>query len=75
VLRDVTATALNIRWCGDITYVAVGSSWMFLATVIDICSRRVIGWSIADHMRTQLVTDALEEQLRSLQQPGVATTG
>ncbi|MGX1117354.1 transposase InsO family protein [Streptomyces ambofaciens] len=33
---------------------------MFLATVIDICSRRVIGWSIADHMRTQLVTDALE---------------
>jgi transposase InsO family protein len=75
VLRDVTATALTLRWCGDITYVAVGSSWMFLATVIDICSRRVIGWSIADHMRTQLVTDALEEQLRSLQQPGVATTG
>ncbi|MEW2574602.1 IS3 family transposase [Streptomyces sp. NPDC047070] len=60
VLRDFTATALNSRWCGDITYVAVGSSWMFLATVIDICSRRVIGWSIADHMRTQLVTDALE---------------
>ncbi|MGX1117246.1 transposase InsO family protein [Streptomyces ambofaciens] len=60
MLRDFTATALNTRWCGDITYVAVGSSWMFLATVIDICSRRVIGWSIADHMRTQLVTDALE---------------
>ncbi|WP_108934770.1 IS3 family transposase [Streptomyces ardesiacus] len=60
VMRDFTATALNSRWCGDITYVAVGSSWMFLATVIDICSRRVIGWSIADHMRTQLVTDALE---------------
>ncbi len=60
VVRDFTATALDTRWCGDITYAAVGSSWMFLATVIDICSRRVTGWSIADHMRTQLVTDALE---------------
>lgn len=60
VMRDFTATALNTRWCGDITYIAVGSSWMFLATVIDICSRRVIGWSIADHMRTELVTDAIE---------------
>ncbi len=59
-MRDFTATALNTRWCGDITYIAVGSTWMFLATVIDICSRRVIGWSIADHMRTQLVTDAID---------------
>lgn len=37
-----------------------GSSWLYLATVIDICSRRVVGWSIADHMRTELVTDALD---------------
>ncbi|MEU5306593.1 IS3 family transposase [Streptomyces noursei] len=59
VMRDFTATALNTKWCGDITYIAVGSSWLYLATVIDICSRRVIGWSIADHMRTQLVTDAI----------------
>ncbi|GAA3840683.1 hypothetical protein GCM10022206_93810 [Streptomyces chiangmaiensis] len=60
VMRDFTASTLNTRWCGDITYVAVGSTWLYLATVIDICSRRVIGWSIADHMRTQLVTDAIE---------------
>jgi transposase InsO family protein len=60
VMRDFTATTLNTKRCGDITYIAVGSSWMFLATVIDICSRRVIGWSIADHMRTDLVTDAIE---------------
>ncbi len=60
VMRDFTATALNSKWCGDITYIAVGSTWMYLATVIDICSRRVIGWSIADHMRTSLVTDAIE---------------
>lgn len=59
-MRDFTATTLNTKWRGDITYIAVGSSWMFLATVIDICSRRVIGWSIADHMRTGLVTDVIE---------------
>jgi transposase InsO family protein len=60
VMRDFTADMLNTKWCGDITYVAVGSTWLYLATVIDICSRRVIGWSIADHMRTSLVTDAIE---------------
>lgn len=60
VMRDFTADMLNTKWCGDITYVAVGSTWLYLATVIDICSRRVIGWSIADHMRTSLVTDEIE---------------
>ncbi|MGW2478128.1 IS3 family transposase [Streptomyces sp. NPDC001665] len=60
VMRDFTADTLNTRWCGDITYVAVGTTWLYLATVIDICSRRVVGWSIGDHMRTSLVTDAIE---------------
>ncbi|MCX4633034.1 IS3 family transposase [Streptomyces sp. NBC_01443] len=60
VMRDFTADRLNTRWCGDITYIAVGSAWLYLATVIDICSRKVVGWSIADHMRTSLVTDAIE---------------
>ncbi|MFD5662181.1 IS3 family transposase [Streptomyces hirsutus] len=60
MMRDFTTDVLNTKWCGDITYVAVGSTWLYLATVIDICSRRVIGWSIADHMRTSLVTDAIE---------------
>lgn len=60
VMRDFTADALNTRWCGDITYIAVGPTWLCLATVIDICSRKVVGWSVADHMRTSLVTDAIE---------------
>ncbi|MGW1915700.1 IS3 family transposase [Streptomyces sp. NPDC002076] len=60
VMRDFTADTLNTRWCGDITYIAVGTTWLYLATVIDICSRKVVGWSIADHMRTSLVTDAIE---------------
>ncbi len=60
VMRAFTADTLNTKWCGDITYIPVGTKWLYLATVIDICSRRVLGWSIADHMRTSLVTDAIE---------------
>ncbi|MER7282592.1 IS3 family transposase [Dactylosporangium sp. NPDC000244] len=58
--RDFTATAPDQRWCGDITYLRVGTGWLFLATVIDIATRRLIGWSINTHMRTSLVIDALK---------------
>lgn len=57
--RDFTASRLDERWCGDITYIPVGSRWLFLACVIDIRSRRVLGWSMAPHMRAELVIDAL----------------
>lgn len=57
--RDFTALAPNAKWCGDITYLRVGHSWMYLATVIDLYSRRVIGYSMAEHMRASLVVDAL----------------
>jgi transposase InsO family protein len=59
VRRDFTATTLDEKWCGDITYIQVGSSWLYLASVIDIRSRRVLGWSMAPHMRAELVIDAL----------------
>ncbi|BFV61194.1 hypothetical protein KCMC57_up62980 [Kitasatospora sp. CMC57] len=58
--RDFTAGGPDVRWVGDITYLPVAGAWMYLATVIDLHSRRLVGWSMADHMRTQLVTDALE---------------
>ncbi|MFE5097051.1 IS3 family transposase [Streptomyces sp. NPDC056638] len=58
--RDFTATTPNTRYVGDITYLPVGNGqFLYLATVLDLCSRRLAGWSIADHMRTELVTDAL----------------
>ncbi|MCX5182923.1 IS3 family transposase [Streptomyces sp. NBC_00268] len=60
VQRNFSARQLNEKWCGDITYVQVGGTWLYLACVIDICSRRVLGWSMATHMRTELVIDALE---------------
>jgi len=50
---------LNAVWVGDITYLRTWEGWLYLATVIDAHSRRVIGWAIADHMRTDLVEDAL----------------
>jgi putative transposase len=61
--RDFTAERPNQRWCGDITYVKTWDGWAYLATVIDLHSRAVVGWAIADHMRTDLVTDALDMAL------------
>jgi transposase InsO family protein len=61
IRRDFTADAarLNARWCGDITYIGTWEGWLYLATVIDIASRRVVGYALADHLRTELVSDAL----------------
>ena len=47
-------------YVSDITYIRTWEGWLYLATVIDLASRRVVGWSMADHMRTSLVVDALE---------------
>jgi transposase InsO family protein len=59
--RDFTANAPNTRHVGDITYLPVGEGrFLYLATVIDLYSRRLAGFSIAEHMRTDLVTDALK---------------
>jgi transposase InsO family protein len=51
--------ALNEAWAADITYVRTWEGWLYLATVIDLSSRRVVGWAMADHMRTELTANAL----------------
>jgi transposase InsO family protein len=66
------AFAVNQAWCGDITYVRTWEGWLYVATVIDLASRRVVGWAMADHMRAELVTDALEMAIAS-RQPGKGT--
>ncbi len=74
IRRDFTADAsrLNTRWCGDITYIATWEGWLYLATVIDIASRRVVGYALADHLRTELVSDALSNAVAARDpQPGV----
>jgi len=74
VRRDFTADAskLNTRWCGDITYIATWEGWLYLATVIDIASRRIVGYALADHLRTELVAGALSNAVAARDpQPGV----
>src|SRR4051812_36854380 len=58
--RDFTAPAPGQRLVGDITYLRTGEGWLYLATVIDLATRMVVGWQLAAHMRTSLVTDALQ---------------
>ncbi|GAA0566487.1 hypothetical protein GCM10009533_72140 [Saccharopolyspora spinosporotrichia] len=57
--RDFTAQQPGNRLVGDITYLRTGEGWLYLATVIDLATRMVIGWAMAEHMRTSLVIDAL----------------
>jgi transposase InsO family protein len=60
VARDFDPTAPNVTWAGDITYVRTWEGWLFCAVVLDLYSRRVIGWALADQLRASLVSDALE---------------
>ena len=57
--RDFTATEPGHRLVGDITYIATWQGWLYLATVLDCFSKKVVGYAMAEHMRTELVTDAL----------------
>ena len=57
--RRFAPGAPDVAWCQDITYIPTGEGWLFLASVLDLGSRRMLGYSMADHMRTELVLDAL----------------
>ncbi len=59
VQRHFTSAELDALWIGDVTYIPTDEGWLYLATVIDTCSRRLLGWSMADHLRTELCADAL----------------
>lgn len=59
VERTFDTGRLDAVWISDITYLATGQGWLYLAVVRDACSRRVIGWAIEDHQRASLVVDAL----------------
>jgi len=65
VARDFTAAAANRLWIGDITYVATAEGWPYLAVLLDAHSRRVVGWAMADHLRTELALDALAMALHN----------
>lgn len=58
--RQFDPGAPDRAWCQDITYVATQEGWLYVASVLDLGSRRLVGYSMADHMRTELVLDALD---------------
>ena len=60
---------LNQAWVGDVSYVRTWEGWLYLATVIDLASRRVVGWAMAEHMRAELACEALEMAVASRRPP------
>lgn len=60
VRRDFTSPVPTYKLVGDITYLRTGQGWLYLATVIDLCTRMVVGWSLSDRMTADIVVSALE---------------
>lgn len=58
--RDFTAAAPNRRWVADLTYVPTVGGWVYTALITDLFARRIVGWQVAEHLRTELALDALE---------------
>ena len=59
VQRQFTAAAPDQKWFGDITYIRTWEGWLYLAVILDAYSRKVVGWAMADHLRTELATAGL----------------
>jgi len=59
VNQDFAPGAPDVRWCGDITYIPTDEGWLYLSSVLDLGSRRLLGWAMDDNMATPLVADAL----------------
>ena len=70
--QDFSAPAVNRKWVSDITYIDTAEGWLYLAAVVDLFSRQVVGWAMADHMQTSLVEEALKMAiLRRRPSPGL----
>ena len=65
VKRDFTATVPGTKLVGDITYIDTWQGWVYLATVLDCCTKKVVGYAMAGHMRTSLVVDALKMAVKN----------
>lgn len=68
--RDFDASAPNRKWVADITYIDTGEGWLYLAAVMDCFSRRIVGWAAADHLRSELVEEALRSAIVSRRPTG-----
>jgi putative transposase len=68
--RDFTADAPNRKWTTDITYLQTAQGWVYLAVVMDLFSRKIIGWQLGDSLATELVSDALRGAIESRRPDG-----
>jgi len=73
--RDFTASAPNQLWVADITFIPKAAGFLYLAVVLDAWSRKIVGWSMANHLRTELVVDALEMALGQRYPSGQGRSG
>ena len=70
--QDFSAPAMDLKWVSDITYIDTAEGWLYLAAVMDLFSRQVVGWAMDDHMQTSLVEQALKmAMLRRQPSPGL----
>jgi transposase InsO family protein len=67
--RDFNSEVPDTKYVGDITYIHTAEGWLYLATVIDLYSRKIVGWSMDDNMRVSLVNDALKMAIRRRNPP------
>ena len=65
--RNFTASAPDCKWAADITYIPTDEGWLYLAAVLDLFSRKVVGWAMADRLQTDLVSDAMQMALEHRQ--------
>ena len=70
-VHDFSATAPNQLWVADITYIPTRAGFLYLAIVLDVYSRRIVGWAMAPHLKTDLVLDALDMALAQRRPAGV----
>ncbi len=67
--RDFNSEIPDTKYVGDITYIHTAEGWLYLATVIDLFSRKIVGWSMDDNMRVSLVNDALDMAIKRRNPP------
>lgn len=67
--RNFTADAINQKWVTDLTYISTAEGWVYLASIVDLFSRRVVGWAIADNMEVGLTLTALQRAIDSRRPP------
>jgi transposase InsO family protein len=73
--RDFTASRPDQLWVADMTYVRTWSGWVYVAFVLDVFSRMMVGWQVANHMRTELPLDALGRDIPRGPEPAVPAQG